>query len=88
MFCFIWLLFSLFPTMPRHNLYKIKPYVVDLCEKHGIPYQCKTLSEAFLDIVKYVNFSIFVTSLKNLVIISGLHTISQVTLEIMIVNCD
>lgn len=61
-------LFSLFPTMPRHNLYKIKSDVVDLCAKHGIPYKCKTLSEAFLDIVKYVNFSIFMMTLKNPVI--------------------
>ena len=57
---------SLFPTMPRHNLYKIKPQVEALCAKHGIPYQCKTLSEAFHDIVKYVISSIFMMSLKNM----------------------
>lgn len=42
----------LFPTMPRHNLHKIQPYVRELCAKHGIPYKCKTLSEAFGDIVR------------------------------------
>lgn len=47
----------LFPTMPRHNLYKIKPQVEALCAKHGIPYQCKTLSEAFHDIVKSLKHS-------------------------------
>jgi len=42
----------LFPTMPRHNLSKIQPYVRELCMKHNIPYKCKTLKEAFTDIVR------------------------------------
>nr|ATI22173.1 delta-5 desaturase 4 [Brachionus koreanus]QBO56253.1 fatty acid desaturase 5/6-2 [Brachionus koreanus] len=40
----------LFPTMPRHNLYKIAPHVKQLCEKYGIEYQCKTMSQATFDI--------------------------------------
>lgn len=47
----------LFPTMPRHNLYKMTPYVKELCAKHGVPYKCKTLSEAFIDIVKSLKHS-------------------------------
>lgn len=41
----------LFPTMPRHNLYKIQPFARALCAKHGIPYQVKSLSGAFRDII-------------------------------------
>ncbi|ESO06799.1 hypothetical protein HELRODRAFT_76893 [Helobdella robusta] len=46
-----------FPTMPRHNLYKIAPYVQSLCKKHGIEYKCKTLAGAFSDIVKSLKHS-------------------------------
>jgi fatty acid desaturase len=42
----------LFPTMPRHNLYKIQPQVRALCAKHRIPYKLKSLPEAFGDIVR------------------------------------
>ncbi|XP_076452985.1 acyl-CoA 6-desaturase-like [Babylonia areolata] len=47
----------LFPTMPRHNLYKITPLVKSLCEKHGINYQVKSLYRAFADIVKTLRHS-------------------------------
>ncbi|GFO18483.1 fatty acid desaturase 2-like [Plakobranchus ocellatus] len=47
----------LFPTMPRHNLYKIAPLVKSLCEKHGVPYQVKPLSTAFADIVRSLKHS-------------------------------
>ena len=46
-----------FPTMPRHNLYKIAPLVKSLCEKHGIPYQVKPISTAFGDIVRSLKHS-------------------------------
>ena len=36
----------LFPQMPRHNLRKIKPYVMDLCEKHGVPYHTTGFCDA------------------------------------------
>jgi fatty acid desaturase 2 (delta-6 desaturase) len=41
----------LFPTMPRHNLHRIQPYVREMCAKHGIPYKCKSMPEAFKDVV-------------------------------------
>nr|ATI22172.1 delta-5 desaturase 3 [Brachionus koreanus]QBO56254.1 fatty acid desaturase 5/6-3 [Brachionus koreanus] len=42
----------LFPTMPRHNYYKIAPDVRELCKKYNIDYQCKTMSQATIDIYK------------------------------------
>ena len=47
----------LFPTMPRHNLYKIQPLVQSMCKKHGIPYQVKSLMTSFVDIVKSLKHS-------------------------------
>lgn len=47
----------LFPTMPRHNLYKIAPMVKSLCEKHGVSYQVKPLWTAFADIVRTLKSS-------------------------------
>ncbi|XP_067849900.1 acyl-CoA 6-desaturase [Heptranchias perlo] len=41
----------LFPTMPRHNFYKIAPLVKSLCDKHGLNYQVKPLLQAFKDII-------------------------------------
>ncbi|CAF0877938.1 unnamed protein product [Brachionus calyciflorus] len=41
----------LFPTMPRHNLYKIQPLVQSLCKKHGINYIVKPLWGALFDIL-------------------------------------
>ncbi|NXK23241.1 FADS2 desaturase, partial [Arenaria interpres] len=41
----------LFPTMPRHNFWKVKPLVKSLCAKHGIQYEEKPLGKAFVDIV-------------------------------------
>lgn len=37
--------------MPRHNLYKIQPYVQSLCKKHNVKYIQKQLGEAFFDIL-------------------------------------
>jgi len=47
----------LFPTMPRHNLYKIAPLAESLCKKHNIPYILKTLPGAFSDIVQSLEHS-------------------------------
>jgi len=44
--------FSLFPTMPRHNLVKAAPMVQEMCKKHGLDYQTKPLLTAFADIVR------------------------------------
>ncbi|NXL86870.1 FADS2 desaturase, partial [Alectura lathami] len=41
----------LFPTMPRHNFWKIKPLVKSLCAKYGVQYEEKPLGKAFVDIV-------------------------------------
>ncbi|KAJ8249160.1 hypothetical protein GJAV_G00231820 [Gymnothorax javanicus] len=41
----------LFPTMPRHNYCRVAPLVRQLCQRHGIPYQVKTLWEGFRDVV-------------------------------------
>lgn len=41
----------LFPLMPRHNLYKIQPDVMELCRKYRIPYIVKPMGRAFLDIL-------------------------------------
>uniref|UniRef100_A0A8C6XTH8 Cytochrome b5 heme-binding domain-containing protein n=1 Tax=Naja naja TaxID=35670 RepID=A0A8C6XTH8_NAJNA len=43
---------SLFPTMPRHNYYKVVPLVKSLCAKHNIKYECKPLLSAFADVVR------------------------------------
>ena len=37
----------LFPRMPRHNYSKVKPMVIELCKKHGIHYEEKSLLGAF-----------------------------------------
>uniref|UniRef100_A0A8C9X386 acyl-CoA (8-3)-desaturase n=1 Tax=Sander lucioperca TaxID=283035 RepID=A0A8C9X386_SANLU len=42
----------LFPTMPRHNYHLVAPLVRALCEKHGIPYQVKTLQQGFADVFR------------------------------------
>ncbi|XP_006033388.1 fatty acid desaturase 1-like [Alligator sinensis] len=42
----------LFPTMPRHNLWKAAPLVKSLCTKHGIEYKTKTLLTALADILR------------------------------------
>nr|XP_056707964.1 acyl-CoA (8-3)-desaturase-like [Euleptes europaea] len=42
----------LFPTMPRHNFWKVAPLVKSLCAKHCIAYQCKPLLTAFGDILR------------------------------------
>lgn len=49
--CFLSLLSSLFPTMPRHNFWKVKPLVKSLCAKYGVQYEEKPLGKAFVDIV-------------------------------------
>ncbi|XP_051807616.1 acyl-CoA 6-desaturase isoform X1 [Acanthochromis polyacanthus] len=41
----------LFPTMPRHNYHLVAPLVRALCDKHGVPYQMKTMWQGFADVV-------------------------------------
>ncbi|CAH8485118.1 unnamed protein product [Heterobilharzia americana] len=42
----------LFPTMPRHNYYKVRPYVKALCEKYNLPYRVKPIGIAFTDVFR------------------------------------
>nr|QAY29225.1 fatty acid desaturase [Chelon labrosus] len=42
----------LFPMMPRHNYHLVAPQVRALCEKHGIPYQMKSLCQGFADVFR------------------------------------
>jgi len=40
----------LFPMMPRHNLRKVQPYIVELCRRHNVPYLENTFFGACCDI--------------------------------------
>ena len=40
----------LFPMMPRHNLRKVKPYILALCKKYDLPYLENTFWGAVFDI--------------------------------------
>uniref|UniRef100_A0A8C7Y299 acyl-CoA (8-3)-desaturase n=1 Tax=Oryzias sinensis TaxID=183150 RepID=A0A8C7Y299_9TELE len=42
----------LFPRMPRHNYHLVAPQVRALCEKHGIPYEMKSLWRGMVDVVR------------------------------------
>lgn len=42
----------LFPTMPRHNYNRIKPYIQSMCKKHNIEYLDKPLLTAMADIYR------------------------------------
>lgn len=43
---------SLFPRMPRHNYHLVAQRVQELCEKHKIPYQMKSLGRGMVDVVR------------------------------------
>uniref|UniRef100_A0A3Q3BET7 acyl-CoA (8-3)-desaturase n=1 Tax=Kryptolebias marmoratus TaxID=37003 RepID=A0A3Q3BET7_KRYMA len=47
----------LFPRMPRHNYHLVAQRVRELCEKHGIPYQMKTLWRGMVDVVRSLKSS-------------------------------
>ncbi|KAM6937415.1 acyl-CoA Delta-4 desaturase-like [Xenentodon cancila] len=47
----------LFPTMPRHNYDAVAPQVRALCEKHGIPYEMKSLWQGMVDVVRSLKTS-------------------------------
>lgn len=48
----LFFLSSLFPRMPRHNYHLVAPQIRAVCEKHGVPYQVKTLWKGMADIVR------------------------------------
>ena len=43
--------YSLFPTMPRHNYHKVQPYVMEFCRKHGLDYHLKPVWTVLSDVV-------------------------------------
>nr|QAY29224.1 fatty acid desaturase [Atherina presbyter] len=47
----------LFPRMPRHNYQVVAPQVRALCEKHGIPYEMKTMWRGMADVVRSLKTS-------------------------------
>jgi len=42
----------LFPQLPRHNLHLVKPFVQDICKRHGIEYRTSSASEAFMTVMQ------------------------------------
>ena len=42
----------LFPQLPRHNLQKVKPLVLEICERHGIEYRSTSFSNAISIVLK------------------------------------
>jgi fatty acid desaturase len=42
----------LFPRLPRHSLSKVRPYVRELCEKHGLPYRTDPFLVAVRDLMR------------------------------------
>lgn len=42
----------LFPQLPRHNLHRVKPFVQDICKRHGIAYQSASGSEVFIEVMR------------------------------------
>lgn len=41
----------LFPQLPRHSLEAVKPFVVEICEKHGVPYRSVGFFHALWEIM-------------------------------------
>jgi len=44
----------LFPTMPRHNLLKVRPHVQQFCKENGLLYQSKPFSECMKTILDHL----------------------------------
>jgi len=42
----------LFPRLPRHSLPKVRPFVRELCEKHGLPYRSDPFPIALRDLLR------------------------------------
>jgi len=42
----------LFPQLPRHNLKKVKPFVMEICKQHGIPYRSDSFSSVLLEVLR------------------------------------
>jgi fatty acid desaturase len=44
----------LFPSMPRVNLRKVRPMVIDYCREHGIPYCEVPVWRSYLEVARYL----------------------------------
>lgn len=45
----------LFPTMPRHNLYKCSHKVKEFCAAHNLPYLCSSFYSGLLTVLDFLN---------------------------------
>lgn len=45
----------LFPSIPRHNLPKVRRFVEPLCRKHNIPYHSTSLISGNVEVLKYLD---------------------------------
>ena len=41
----------LFPQLPRHNLEAVKPFVMEICAKHGLPYSSVPFAHAVSEVL-------------------------------------
>jgi fatty acid desaturase len=44
----------LFPAMPRVNLRRVRPMVIDYCQQHGIPYLEVSVWESYREVARYL----------------------------------
>jgi len=42
----------LFPRIPRHNLARLRPYLIELCENHGIEYKTDSFFRCIVNMLK------------------------------------
>ena len=44
----------LFPTLPRHNLAKVRAAVMDLCRKHGLAYESCGMAAGTVKVLRHL----------------------------------
>mmetsp|Transcript_1808 Transcript_1808/g.4418 ORF Transcript_1808/g.4418 Transcript_1808/m.4418 type:complete len:899 (-) Transcript_1808:84-2780(-) len=55
----------LFPQLPRHNFSKVKPFIEEICRRHGVPYRSTSFSKALKDVLSdFRSLAMDVASLK------------------------
>jgi len=55
----------LFPTMPRHNLLKVKPIIEKFCKEHGLPYQSLPFHDCMAEVLGKLQIVAETVSQKN-----------------------
>jgi len=56
----------LFPTMPRHNLLKVKPIIEKFCKENNLMYQSLPFSSCFKEVIgKLRDVATYVSTCKN-----------------------